>query len=1088
MQIKKAIACIIAGILSFASFSQTSFTKTEFKTPPNSVKLHAWWHWVDDAISKEGITRDLESMKRQGIVQATILNVSLFSQKSFGVPPVKFNSPEWYDMFRWALKEARRLNITIGAHNCDGWSSSGGPWISAEQSMKQYVWTKRNVASGGKPIVLRKPFAKDGFYRDVAVVAYKSASRPNSFTSFQPDMKVNDSIDAGYLRDGDPGSALSLQRRDAITIKFKEPFRVEKVVIHPRRQFMWSDMSSFNSEYTLYSSDDAKNFTKLKDISIVGLNRSFEVQVPATTAKFYKLVLNDHSYSDAWFGYYLSEVELLKNDEAPSFAPSVKHFLEKTAIVKSQSPAYFSEADSSTTAAIDAESVVDLTSFMKSDGTLDWQPTGGDWTVIRFGYTTTGAMNAPATREGTGLECDKMDRTALDHHFNSFSKKLVDAAREFAGNTFKFLLVDSWECGYQNWTKSFPEEFKKRRGYELTRFIPALCGDLVTSSETTEAFLYDFRKTIADLIEDNYYKRLKQLCRENKVEFHSEVIYGDANYPPLDILRSNSYVDMPMFEFWAGYNKQAIPQYTPVSRPEMSFPVYASPLYDKKVIGAEAYTGYAHYSESPSYLKAYGDRAYSSGINQLILHSYVHQPTERKPGMTLGGFAAHFNRNNPWWNFAAGWTDYQSRVQYVLQKGTTVSDVLFYVGDQLPQYVDNGFLKHLPFGYRGNACNLDLLSRATVKNGKIVLNNGDVYSLLVLPDAKVMEYETLKRIAALVRQGAVVYGPKPVAGLSTASLKAKEAFMKLSDSLWNSTPSQSDRRSFGRGAVYGGQSLVDVLGSMKLSPDFSAGPEDSTTLMYIHKRANASDVYFVFNQQNATIERECTFRLSGKRVELWDPVNGTTRIVSEARQANGGTQVKVKLRPHESAFFVFTNASVAKASQFVEPDTVLINEFSGTIDFQAEYNNKFSTVQISSLKPLNEFDDSAVKYFAGTATYRIRFKRPSGIGVGDSVMLNLGQVEATAKVRLNDKPVGMIWSTLQSLNVTPILRDDNILEVQVGTTYRNRIIGDLVQHGTFKNVWSSAEITDIINKTMDLKPTGLMGPMQFIVVKRGQGK
>jgi hypothetical protein len=270
-----------------------------------------------------------------------------------------------------------------------------------------------------------------------------------------------------------------------------------------------------------------------------------------------------------------------------------------------------------------------------------------------------------------------MDKDAVLTHFNSFSKKLVDAAGPYAGNTFKFLLVDSWECGYQNWTQNMMPEFEKRRGYSLMKFIPVLCGDVVGSNAKSEAFLYDFRKTIADLIEENYYKPLSTLCHQNKLEFHSEVIYGDANYPPLDVLRSNSYVDLPMFEFWAGHNQQSLPEYRPTARLEANFPVYSSPLYDKPVIGAEAYTGFAHYSESPWLLKPFGDRAFCSGINQLILHSYVHQPTDQKPGMTLGGWAAHFNRNNPWWQYASGWMDYQARVQCVLQQGETVSDILF---------------------------------------------------------------------------------------------------------------------------------------------------------------------------------------------------------------------------------------------------------------------------------------------------------------------------------------------------------------------------------------------------------------------------
>lgn len=1092
MRYQLALILLISLFCLTDSNAQTSFSKKEFLNPPKGVKVHAWWHWVDNAITKEGITKDLLSMKEQGVAQATILNVSLFNQKDFGVPKVKFNSPGWYQMFQWSLKEASRLGITLGAHNCDGWSSSGGPWITPEQSMKQYVWTKKTV-SGGQTLSLSlaKPFAKNDFYKDVAVVAYKTNQALNSFQLATPSIRLNDSADAAFLLDGDPSSAISLKNGDRISIKTPAEFEADKIVIHPRRQFMWGDMVNFKSNFTLMSSDDGVTYKKVKDIALTGLNQSFETDISSTKSKYFQLVLNDYSTTDIWYGFFLAEVELLKKEETPSFAPKIAHLLEKTVAVKPQSQSFLNEDEQTTiSAAVSEKNVVDISGYMTTDGTLKWQAPEGTWSIIRFGYTTTGAINAPATEEGLGLECDKMDKKALTHHFNSFSQKLADAAGPYLGNTFKFLLVDSWECGYQNWTQSFPEEFERRRGYKLLNYIPVLCGEVVESAGRSDAFLYDFRKTIADLIEENYYKPLSELCHKNKLEFHSEVIYGDANYPPLDVMRSNSYVDMPMYEFWAGTNQQSIPEYHPAAKLEANFPVYAAQLYNKPVVGAEAYTGFAHYSESPWNLKPFGDKAFCSGINQLILHSYVHQPSDKKPGMTLGGFAAHFNRNNPWWQYASGWMNYQARVQYVLQKGTIVSDLLYYVGDQLPQYVENPFLKNLPFGYRANACNMDVLkSKASVKNGKIVIGKDQEYHLLVLPDNKAMEWETMQRIAQLVKEGAVVYGPKPVTTFSTKSLKNKEALLRLANEVWGNEKVASGTHTYGKGKVFWGTNITDVLQQLSVKPDLRTGSADSLNLMYIHKKAGDKDIYFIANQQNESMQRECIFRVSGKNVEIWNPVYGNVVKPDEVVRDGEGVRVKVHFQPYEALIFIIGGNAVEKTPAVVQPQIIPLENIKAKIQFLPAYEETVPPVAISQLKSFTEFEDSAIRYFSGVARYTIQFAAPTAINNKDSVLISLGNLDATAEVRLNNKLIGHVWMPHFMLNVSGLLQPQNTLEIRVANTYRNRIIGDFRQHGDLKNVWTSADVANLLNKNKLLKPSGVMGPVQFIVYKkRTEGK
>jgi len=1113
----------------------------DFLNPPQSVKVHAWWHWIDGAITKEGITKDLEVMKKQGIVQATILNISLFKGKNFGVPEVKFNTPRWYEMFQWALQEADRLGIHIGIHNCDGWSSSGGPWITPELSMKQFMWTKTFV-NGGKDVSvnLSKPYAIKDYYRDVAVVAYKSGQQDNSFHVAHPKMMINDSINASCLYDGNPVSSAILKKGDFIKISFDSDFTAEKIVIHPRKTFTWNDMSKFISKFDLLVSEDGEKFKKIQELSLVGLNKNISIKIPATKARYFKLELTDMSDINDWLKYNVAEVELLKENERPLYSPSIPYLLEKTVCVKSSDKKYFDtiEPVNDKETIIEENAVVDLTGKMSADGTLNWNAPEGNWCVLRFGYTTTGAVNGPATKEGEGLECDKMDTAALNFHFKNYPEKLIQTAGKYNGNTFKFFLIDSWECAYQNWTQNFPSEFEKLRNYKLINWIPVLCGETVGSAELSEGFLYDFRKTIADLIENNYYKHFSELCHQNHLELHCEVIYGDANYPPLDILKSNSYIDLPMFEFWSGHNKNSITEYTATVLPVVSFPAYSSVLYDKPVIGSEAYTAMAHYSESPSFLKPFGDRAFCSGINQLILHSSVHQPLDKQPGMTLGPFASHFNRNNPYWNLATGWITYQSRIQYVLQNTETVSDILYFIGDQLPQFIDNNFVDSLPSGYYANACNYDILkNKATVKDGKINLSANQNYSILILADNAIMELSSLQRIAELVKEGAIVYGNKPFKQLSLKGLKEnKTIFAELADQLWGKgEDNNKEMNEYGKGKIFWGKPIAWVLKQIEIHPDFGTNRSDSLDLMYIHKTNGKQDIYFVFNQQDRAFNRECVFRMKGKVPEIWNPETGTIVSPSVYSVENDQIRIPVSFKPRESFIFVFTDGSMNyiqkvntgdnqifpmkkladsvhsipqayltdKGYSFVteqsgeynfttntnnvihvklkKPEVTEIKDFKGMIEFTPAYDAVIKPVEISNLKSYTDFPEKEIKYFSGFAKYTIEFKLPEDYSsANDSVLLNFGNTEATAKITLNGQFLSYLWMPGTSLNVNGLLKQDNKLEIVIANTFRNRIIGDYIEFGELKNVWTSAPVNQFLDKNKPLKPSGVIGPLQII--------
>ena len=387
----------------------------EFKSPSSLSSIHFWWHCLDNSITKEWITKDLEAMKKQGISTATIFNAGLFNERDMGIPQVKFNAGEWYQMFEWALKEANRVGIMIGVHNCDGWSNSGGPWIKPENSMKRYVWSKSFI-TGGKQVKFKLPEPKGNlnFYRDINVRAFPVTSGPSSFQIAKPEIRVNDSSTGNIRYDGNPLSSVGVKNGTTIDIVFQKEFKAIKIAIHPHVEFNWGNLNDIHYQFDLKASSDIKNLL-----------------IPGTD----------------------------------------------------------------TTDAIPSGNIIDLTKYMNSDGILEWEAPQGTWAILRIGYTTTGDVNEPATVAGTGLECDKMDTSALNLHFRNFPAKLIAHSGNFKGNSFEHLLMDSWGCLYQNWTGKFASEFENQRHYSIIKWLPVICRITVDNPEATERFFYDYRKT-----------------------------------------------------------------------------------------------------------------------------------------------------------------------------------------------------------------------------------------------------------------------------------------------------------------------------------------------------------------------------------------------------------------------------------------------------------------------------------------------------------------------------------------------------------------------------------------------------------------
>ncbi len=1053
--------------------------------PDSTFAIHTWWHWIDNAITREGITSDLEAMKREGIATATILNISLFKEKDLGIKPVIFNTPEWFEMFRWALEEANRLGITIGIHNCDGWSTSGGPWITPEQSMKQCVWSKSQV-QGDQEVSLKlpEPHGNSDYYEDIAVLAYPARQKRNSFGACAPVFEVDASPIDKVLFDGDPFSMIRITKPSTITITCSTPITVSKFAFHPRISFQWGNLKNITCKITLEAATGNAAFKKIAVMDRPIINETTLFPFPTITADKFRVTISNYTDNERFNAFGISELELLAADEQARYATDIPHHLEKIASTKAGDlKDIFTIGDPSNGQVSPAE-IMDLSSNITPDGILTWKAPAGNWNILRIGYTSTGAVNGPATNAGRGLECDKMDTAALNFHFSQFSAKLAAEAGVFTGNTFEYLFVDSWECNYQNWTGNFPAEFQQRRGYSIIPWLPVIAGEVVEGQEETERFLQDYRQTISDLIEHNYFEHFNTLCHRLGVASHAEVIYGGTGYPPLDVLKTNKYVDVPMFEFWAGLEPESgLINYSPVSRATSDLPMQAANLYGKQIVPAEAYTGYANYSESPWDLKLFGDRAFCSGVNEMVLHSYVHQPDGRKPGTTLGPFGQTFNRHNPWWDYTSQWFNYHARVQYMLQQGTTNADLLCFTGDRIYDLWSPAWEQELPDGFTMQKCNSDiLLHHAKVKDGWIQLDNGISYRLLLLPDDKGMELSTLQQIAKLVKEGAIVTGPKPTHTLSMLNAKENDsALAVLADKLWGADDGSGKHlHTFGKGRVYGGHSLDEVFVKEALQPDFATDDMEAHPLLWIHKKIGENDLWFVVNQEDREVTRQCFFRATGSTPQIWNPQYGTVSNAAAFKVTEETTSISVTFPPKGSLFFLFGQSEDPSLPIYGKPKVSwTLADFSGTISFQ-DLPDK-APVTITGFKPYQDFEDPDIKYYSGKTTYTIHFDLHDSIANKDILFLSLGKTDDAYEVILNDQLLGAAVFPNHRFQVTSLVKSGaNTLEVNVGNSYRNKIIYEREKYGELKDLWTTSPMHQLPKPGMPLKDGGISGPVKLM--------
>jgi hypothetical protein len=825
-----------------------------FQQPPDSAKPHTWWHWMNGNITKAGITADLEAMKQIGLGGATIVNVDC------GIPrgEVPFMSPAWRDDFKFAAQEANRLGFELCVENCAGWSSSGGPWNTPANAMQCLTSSETSVYGPSNfDAVLPQPAVTLGFYRDVAVLAFK-VTRSASAGAVPAEGKLE--IKHAFYESKAGGGSTEVTAKILDLIK-----EGKKSVVASNGELGGDPASGEVKQLRLDFTWDGKPETLTVD-------ENDTLILPVNGAQLAAARAHKQSSVDQTFVHPATAVDV--GEEA------IRH-----------------------------ESIVDLTAKLAPDGHLQWDAPAGEWIILRFGYTPTGVNNHPAPKEGEGLECDKFSQAALDAHWNGFMQKVLDDLGPLAGKSLNCSLIDSYEVGNQDWTGNFRREFEKRRGYDPLLFLPTFTHRIVDDPAVTERFLWDMRRTIADLFAENYYAHFAELCRQHGLENAVEPYTG-----PFESMQCGATADVVMGEFWTGSQ----------GNPSVKLASSIAHIYGKTIIGAESFTASSdagRWQNDPYALKALGDLMFCQGLNRYFFHRYAMQPwTNRWPGMTMGPWGFRFERTETWWQPGKSWIDYISRSEFLLQQGRAVADAAYFTGESAPVEMREGS-PALPVGYDYDAIDADvLLHGATVKDGRITLPSGASYAALILPpDDPNQTPAMLRQLRALVRDGATVVGQRPQHSPSLADFpKCDEQVTKLADELWGACDGTSvlENRD-GQGRIVWGKPLADVFAAQNLKPDFEyAGAEGKSRLAYAHRRTGQADIYFVSNQRRQFDSPDCIFRIDGKVPELWHPDTGLMERAPIWNSQAGRTTVHLSLDPAGSVFVIFRRAAT-EADHFV---------------------------------------------------------------------------------------------------------------------------------------------------------------------------
>lgn len=1021
-----------------------------FQDPPDSAKPRTWWHWTGGNITLDGITKDLEWMRRVGIAGFQLADVSAGGGQSVE-PKIEFGSPEWYEAVRHSAAEADRLGLEMALFSSPGWSETGGPWVTPAQGMKRMVWTETRVEGPARvDTVLPQAPANLGFYADSVVLAFPLPAEEADAAAQNPRVSSSGGeTDAAALLDGDERTGMVVlppaEGRPAwVELRFDAPFSARAITIGGRAggrsgvpvgRVLVGDRP--DALHTLLTLPGPQLYRQ-------GSRRTFAV--PRTAATIWRIEMTAAPLDPALTMSQdspLAADRYVLNTFVPHGGARVHHFEEK-----SGSNQFLFEYESVPTpevpvsAAVELDRIVDLSSKMDADGHLEWDAPPGSWLIQRMGYVPTGARNRPATGPGSGLEADKLSAGHMEAYYHAYLDPIAAALGPLFGGSLRYLVMDSWEAGMQNWTDAMIAAFRDRRGYDPTPYLPAMTGYVVGNAGISDRFLWDFRRTLADLWADQHYGTMRRLLEADGLGLYSEAA-GVSLEIPEDTLLNKKNVTIPMAEFWVRDLHPRLMYFQDVRGAASAAHVYGKPL-----VAAESFTGGGY--ESPFTLKKVNDYWLAQGINRLVFHTSAHQPLDTKPGNTMVG--THINRNITWAEEAGPVMRYFARQLFMLQQGRFVADVAYLLDEgapSTPPIWGAGTRPAPPAGHDYDFLNADALLDLTSvdDDGRIVLPSGMRYRLLILPESTHMRPALLRKLLELVAGGATVLGPRPTASPSLAGYPEADAEVReLAAAIWGDLDGISRTiRYVGKGRVVWGRSPAEMLERMHVAPDveYGGGSVDAE-LAWLHRRAGPVDIYYVANLSDALQHLTARFRVADREAEIWHPDTGTIEPASFVSQGDR-TLVPLRLESRDMVFVVFPRPATAgsRTVPAAERTTLATLDGAWTLGFPPGLGAP-SSVTLPALESWTENADDGVRYFSGTASYTKSIDAPRQWFRDDArTLLDLGVVADMAAVSVNGRSLGLVWKPPYRVDVTDVMHPGrNRIEIEVTNEWTNRLIGD----------------------------------------------
>lgn len=1094
LPLRRLLAVALVAAFTLRVFGAEPSLEEGFRAPPPAARPHTYWLWLNGYVHLPTAADELKAMKEAGLGGVLLFEMGARGDKSVIPPPgPAFLSAEWVKQVRFTTEQAKALGLQVDMSVISSWDL-GGPWIEPRHACMSLYTTEATLAGGAKVDVAlpfptperAAPLGVDGrpaFWTDVAVLAVRAPRRlPAHEFVLRLDPPEMHELSALVLDQGRPDAPADLT-----------------ATMSPVREFSIAVSSTDTRE---------SDFTEVFHGSLAAAEGPQRFALPpGTRAQYVRLrLLGAHDETRA--RWTLGEFEVL---DAAGHNLAGSHTANRTRggalMVRAPVPltytawntgkvndglligsgGVFATAGRPSFDLPNPREIVDVTAQVDRAGHLRWEAPAGSWTILRYVCMVTGEKLKVPSPASDGLASDHLNPDATRVHMNHVIAQLraglgEDLSQSGLGN----LYLASYEVVGKVWSPVFAGEFKRRRGYELTRYLPAIFGARIGDEQTTGRFLFDYQKTLGEVVVDAYYRTAVDVAHAAGLKIKSEAggPGPPIHTPPMEALAAQGTVDSIQGEFWPFWpDNDAIN----VIKETAS----AGHIYGKRVVHLESFTSFHHWAEGPQDLKPSADRVFTEGGNHFVWHTWTHQPPDAGlPGLVYAA-GTHLSRSVTWWPKAKPFIDYLARGSFLLQRGLFTADVLYYQGDGGALFV--GPRKNpatLGPGYDYDVTNAEvILNRLSVREGRVTLPEGVSYAVLVLPDRDDLHPAVLAKIETLVQAGATVLGRRPSRATGLEGFPASdERVREIAGRLWADLDGKTrTSRAYGRGQVFTGVPERTVLTALGVAPDFTASAE----LDFTHRSDGADEIYFVRNRTASAVTETAVFRAGARTPEFWDPVSGKVSRAPAFRRLAAGVEVPLTLAPHGSMFVIFRERSTAPAFA-VASETApglpapLALDRDWTIDFTSPVASLPRATQ-PHVGPWTGGGDPALNYFSGTGTYRKKFILPAGWRKsGQRVDLDLGRLWTIGEAWLNGKSLGVLWTPPFRADCTDALRDgENELTVEVINTWHNRLVGDArgpaAARVTRTNIAFSQEKAW---KLLEPIASGLFGPVRLIASKR----